>query len=155
MSDIFWQLIRVDLIPDSNKKQGYTEGVLYTENGYLCDTLEDTVRDFNADGDLLDDGEEKVWGRTAIPYGIYPLIVTYSPTFEKYMTLVDDVKHFEGVRLHWGRTQRNTRGCPLVGEKKKDGVLKNTGMTDKITKMVKKLTDKGHRVFLDVVSPID
>ena len=155
MKDVFWQLIRVNLVPDSSNKQGYTEGEFYTHNGYLCDTLEDTVRDMNADGDLLDEYEEKIMDRTAIPYAIYELVVTFSPKFKRDMVLVKDVKHFSGVRLHWGRSNKNTSGCPLLGKKYAEGKLNNIGMTDKVVEMVSNLTESGHRVFLEIVNPLD
>ena len=44
-------------------KDEYTIGQLFViENGkaiWVADTLEDKVRDYNKDGDLLDEGEEK------------------------------------------------------------------------------------------------
>ena len=92
--DIFFRLIRTKLKPT------YTEGVLFYRDDELCETLEDTVRDINADGDLKDEGECKVYGQTAIPYGVYELTATFSPHFSKIMTLIKDVPSFKGVRIH-------------------------------------------------------
>lgn len=132
-------------------KQTHTEGHLFFRDKFLCDTLEDVVRDRNKDGDLLDQDEGKVYGETAIPYGINELKVTYSPRFKKDMTLVCNVKHFEGVRIHWLRTIRQSLGCIGVGEKLKPGELKNTGMTDRITLFVKELQERGERVYIEIV----
>lgn len=61
----------------------YTIGRLYVDGNYFCDTLEDTVRDLNKNG-KFDNGEKKVYGKTAIPYGTYEIKWTYSPRFKKY-----------------------------------------------------------------------
>ena len=127
-----------------------TKGHLFFNDKLLCDTLEDVVRDRNADGDLLDEDEGKVYGETAIPYGTYELVVTYSPKFKKSMTLLKDVPEFTGIRIHWGRTIKQSLGCILVGKKNGD-TLDNIGMTDKITEIVSDLTSKGKKVFIEII----
>ena len=65
-----------------HKLPNYTIGKFSADGKYLCDTCEDTVRelkDLNNDGDFDDPGEGKIYGRTAIPAGRYPVIVTDSP----------------------------------------------------------------------------
>lgn len=133
------RLIRV------NKTFKYTEGVLINidTDEILCDTLEDVIRDINGDGDLDDEGEGKVYGNTAIPYGTYPIEVTYSPTFDMDMVLIKDVKHFSGVRFHWGSTVKNTSGCVLVGKKHGHGILTNIGMTVKLVELLKEHDNEG------------
>lgn len=93
-----------------------TIGKLYLNDGtgekFVCDTLEDKVRDFKT--------EKKIKGETAIPYGIYKL--TVGPTGLSRQTaptgrlpLVNDVPYFEGIRIHkWGKP-KDTQGCLLVG----------------------------------------
>ena len=132
------QLIRYNLQPE------YTEGSLIyvNKNRELCDTLEDKVRDANADG-TFDGDESKVYGETAIPYGTYPIKVTYSPKFKRKMVLIMDVKHFTGIRMHWGRTAKNSEGCPLVGAKVKDGELGNIGMTDYLVDLLESHGNEG------------
>ena len=67
-------------------KETYTIGHLYViENGktiWVGDTLEDKVRDYNKDGDLLDEGETKVYGQTCIPYGKYVIDMCVSNRFK-------------------------------------------------------------------------
>jgi hypothetical protein len=132
------KLIRVMLTEE------YTEGVLINENTNLrlCDTLEDRVRDANADGTFTGD-EKKIYGETAIPYGTYPIEVTYSPKFQRRMVAIHNVKHFEGIRLHWGRTAKNSLGCPLVGKKYDNGYLENSGMTNALVALLDKHGNKG------------
>jgi len=95
----------------------YTIGKLYINGKYYCDTLEDTVRDLNQNG-KFDNGEQKVYGQTAIPYGTYRVLWTYSPKFKKYMPEIKDVPEFSGVRIHSGNTATDTLGCILVGQNK-------------------------------------
>lgn len=122
----------------------YCEGEMYnmTDNVKFSDTLEDVVRDFNGDGDLLDEGEDKIYGETAIPYTkvgeYYEVVVSYSPKFKKETAEILNVPHFKHIRLHFGATSKNSEGCPLMGEKIGDGLLKNTGKTDELVKLMKK-----------------
>lgn len=139
--------IQFKLIRNPQSKR--TKGVLFFNNKTLCDTLEDRVRDINADGDLLDKGEEKIYGETAVPYGTYELDVTYSPKFKREMTLVKNVPHFTGIRIHWGRTIKQSLGCILVG-RSRGNTLDNTGMTNKITEIVRSFKNKGKRVFIEI-----
>ncbi len=80
----------------------YTIGDLFINNVFYCNTIEDKVRDLNKDGDLLDIGESKIYGETAIPYGKYKIIVTMSPKFSRELPRLLDVPHFEGILIHRG-----------------------------------------------------
>ena len=120
----------------------YTIGKLYIDSYYFCDTLEDKVRDFNKDGDLLDEGEEKIYAETAIPYGTYKVELTYSPKFKRILPLIVGVKHFEGIRIHGvikGAIAKpiHTAGCLLVGKNTVKGGL--TGSYEYVEKLMDKL----------------
>ena len=107
------------------KGEDYTIGSLFVNGEYLCDTLEDKVRDYNKDGDLEDAGETKIFGQTAIPYGTYKVRLTMSPKFKRLLPIVLNVRHFTGIRIHKGKTAKHTHGCILPGENKAKGqVLK-------------------------------
>lgn len=127
-------------------KNDYTIGDLYlVENGkdiWLCNTLEDKVRDLNKDGDLNDVGEGKVYGQTAIPYGTYKIdMETPSPKFSNYrkypvyskyggkLPRLLNVNGFDGVLIHIGNTNRDTFGCILVGQNKEKGKVLNSTAT--------------------------
>lgn len=106
-------------------KPTYTIGKLYIDDNYFCDTLEDTVRDLNKDG-KFDNGEKKIKGKTAIPYGTYEITtnvvssrfknrVWAKPYGGKIPRLIN-IPSFDGVLLHPGSSAEDTSGCLLVGK---------------------------------------
>jgi len=130
----------------------YTIGRLSLPDFTLCDTLEDKVRDYNKDGDLLDAGETKIYGLTAIPYGRYPVIVTYSPKFKRDLPLLLNVRHFEYIRIHSGVNASHTLGCILTGENKiKGGLINGRVHEARITKLIKEYIARGCAVFINIV----
>ena len=124
-------------------RQTYTIGKLYIDGKYFCDTLEDTVRDTNKSG-KFDNGEKKVKGKTAIPYGTYEIKWTYSPRFKKYTPQLMNVPQFEGIRIHAGNSSTDTEGCLLLGENKKVGMVLNSRATiNKFYPLIKEACSNG------------
>ena len=121
----------------------YTIGKLYIDGKYICDTIEDKVRDINKNGKF--DGEEKkVYGETAIPYGTYEVKWTYSPRFKKYMPELLNVPSFSGIRIHSGNTAADSLGCIIVGENKAVGkVLNSRATVNKLYPIIKKGCEEG------------
>ena len=120
----------------------YTIGKLYINDKYFCDTLEDTVRDLNKNG-KFDNGERKIKGETAIPYGTYEIKWTYSPRFKKYTPQLMEVPSFDGIRIHAGNSSSSTEGCLLLGENKKVGMVLNSRATiDKFYPIIKEACSK-------------
>ena len=121
----------------------YTIGRLYVDGNYFCDTLEDTVRDLNKNC-KFDNGEKKVYAKTAIPYGTYEIKWTYSPRFKKYTPQLMNVPSFEGIRIHSGNTSDDTEGCLILGENKQVGKVLNSRATiNKFYPIIKKACSKG------------
>jgi hypothetical protein len=79
-------------------------GTLSIDGVFECFTLEDAVRPV------------KIKGLTAIPYGAYELIISWSARFGRQLPLLLDVPHFDGIRIHAGNTDADTDGCILVGQ---------------------------------------
>lgn len=111
------------------KRDTYTIGRLYIDGKYFCDTLEDTDRNLTSEMDEEYIREQKVYGKTAIPSGVYQVQITYSPKFKKNMPLVKDVKGFQGIRIHSGNTDKDTEGCILVGKNTKVGMVTDSRKT--------------------------
>lgn len=121
----------------------YTIGKLYIDDAYFCDTLEDTVRDTNKSG-KFDNGEQKIKGKTAIPYGTYEIKWTYSPRFKKYTPQLMNVPSFEGIRVHAGNTSTDTEGCLILGENKQVGKVLNSRATiNKFYPIIKEACSNG------------
>jgi hypothetical protein len=83
-----------------------TIGELTLNGKFFCYTLEDVVRSASA---------PKVFGATAIPAGTYDVVLNISKRFKKLMPLVQNVKGFDGIRIHPGNVAADTHGCLLVG----------------------------------------
>ena len=49
-----------------------------------------------------------------IPEGTYPLKMTWSPKFRKYMPQICDVPEREGIRIHSGIVPEHSTGCVLL-----------------------------------------
>lgn len=83
-------------------------GRMFFRDVYLCDTLE------NPD--------------TIIPCGTYPLEVTYSPKFRKFLPELKNVQSRSGIRIHMGNWIKDSSGCILVGVAK-DNTLQYSVIT--------------------------
>ena len=118
------------------RRDTYSIGKLYIDGIYFCDTLEDTVRDINHNG-KFDNGEVKVYGKTAIPFGKYSVVYTHSPKFKRKLPLLLNVPQFEGIRIHPGNTAEDSLGCILVGKNTVVGKLTESKVTsDKLNNLI-------------------
>lgn len=96
--------------------QTSTEGNLYVNGKWFCNTIEDVVRAKPGEWKK----ELKVYAKTAIPYGKYPVLVTWSNKFNRQLTGVFDVPDFEGIRIHNGTSENSSAGCIIVSYKDDD-----------------------------------
>ena len=113
----------------------YTIGKLYVDGVKFCDTLEDKVRPYG----------EKIYGETAIPFGEYKVIITYSQRFKRHLPLLLDVPMFSGIRIHPGNTAADTHGCILVGVNDSKGRISQSKFT--FYQLFKKMTDSKQTEF--------
>lgn len=128
-----------------------TIGELYVNGEKQCYTLEDKDRDINMDGDHNDAGEGKVYGKTAIPYGRYEVVITYSNNFKQYMPLLLKVSGYEGVRIHSGNSDANTLGCILVGNGFSNDWISDSRTAYKALFAKIKAVEKKEKVFIEIV----
>lgn len=132
-------------------KENYTIGNLYIDGKFFCNTLEDKVRDINKNG-KFDNGETKVYGQTAIPYGTYEVIVNMSPKFKRELPRLLNVPHFEGILIHRGNTDKDSSGCILLGENKIKGQLINSTKYEvELTKIIKAELSKRNKVYIEII----
>ena len=121
----------------------YTIGKLYVDGEYVCDTIEDTVRDLDKDGKFAN-GEVKIPGKTAIPYGRYEVTMkvkspkysnfskySWAKKYDGYLPRLLNVPHFDGVLIHVGNSALDSEACVLVGENKVVGKVINSVNTFK------------------------
>lgn len=119
------------------------------EDGFICQTLEDPVRD-----------GEKIYGDTAIPRGTYRVTITRSKRFNKMMPLLHNVPNFGGVRIHCGNNVHDTGGCILVGMDR-DGDAASDGLQirrsrdamNEVQPRIAAALANAEDVWLDIVQP--
>lgn len=119
------------------KKEDYTVGRLYINGEFFCNTLEDTDRGLDENMELWQIKGKKIPTRTAIPTGVYTVTLNVtSPKFSQKPYYWDyckgkvprllDVKGYEGILIHCGKTAANSAGCILVGDNTIKGGLTNS-----------------------------
>ena len=123
------------------KKKGYTIGNLYIDsNKPLCNTLEPADRNLAVDMSKTDQLAEfrrvalqttakkgvHPYGTTAIPTGCYSVTMSPSSKFKAIRPFLVGVPGFAGIMIHEGNTVKDTRGCILVGENIRPGMVLNS-----------------------------
>jgi len=91
-------------------------GDFLIDGSFFSYALEDKDRQIQADGSILAwKPSLKVYGQTAIPYGVYEVITNYSNRFKKVMPLILDVPDFSGIRIHILNQANESEGCIGLG----------------------------------------
>ena len=133
------------------RKTDYTIGILYVNNKYFCEILEDTDRGLKDSMSLEEIKKIKIKDQTCIPYGIYKILMTYSPKYKKIMPLVNNVKGFEGIRIHSGNTNKDTSGCLLPGFNKIKGQVINSRETfNKLYNLIQTAINNKENVTIEI-----
>lgn len=144
------------------RKEAYTIGRLYINGEYFCDTLEDKDRGLNAALPLEDLNKMKVYGKTAIPTGIYKVdLHTVSEKFRNVswarpyggrLPRLLNVPAYEGVLIHVGNTPEDTLGCIIVGQNKEVGKVVNSTATFKrlMDEWLQPAAEKDETVYIQI-----
>lgn len=143
------------------KQPLYTIGKLYIDDAPVCDTLEDTDRGLDSNMSVQEIQKYKIYGQTAIPYGIYNIDMnTVSPkfrdrswakTFGGKLPRLLNVKGFEGVLIHVGNTCSDTLGCILVGMNLEKGkVLKSQETFRKLYEVLNEAKLRGEDIQITI-----
>lgn len=124
-----------------------TEGELYDGPSRLCHTLEDTVRKPG----------EKVFGKTAIPFGRYRLALHNSPRFKRVLPWLQGVPGFSYILIHRGNAPKDTAGCILVGYGNRamdDAWISQSAVCEEdLTRRIVAAIDSGREAWLTVCGP--
>ena len=130
----------------------YTIGKLFIDGKYFADTIEDVNRDLNKDGDLLDNGESKVYAQTCIPFGTYDVIVNRSPKMKRDLPRLLNVPHFEGILIHRGSSEKSSAGCIIIGENKVVGkVINSVKYEDALVAVLKHAQNSGEKITIEII----
>jgi len=130
--------------------EDYTIGRLSLDGRFLCYTLEDKVREVI--GEPVSNW--KVQNQTAIPVGVYPVIITMSARFKVRLPLLMDVPGFSGIRIHTGNSSKDTEGCILVGVKDDNNegkVLMSRVTFDGVFGRIEKALLRSEKVTIEIV----
>lgn len=100
-----------------------TIGELFIDGKFECFILEDVDRGLTSSMSIEDIKAIKVHGQTCIPYGEYRIHNTFSNRFQKILPLLEQVKGFEGIRIHPGNKAVDTEGCLLPGTSKANNLV--------------------------------
>jgi hypothetical protein len=144
--------LRVDRI---KMNENTTTGSLFINDKYMCDTLEDPVRD------------KKIYGRTAIPQGTYKLELNQLvemnkrykerfPDIHKGMLHVMDVPNYTWILIHCGATAEDTAGCLLLGKDDGADKIKNSSDTYKrVYPIIAGAISRGEEVTIEYINIIN
>jgi hypothetical protein len=102
----------------------------------------------------------------AIPDGFYRLRMTYSPSFQQILPILDGVLGYArqphngirrtGIRIHAGNTISHSRGCILVGDRDKNPRLLSS--KKRLNELVNHLLNyqklnPHEEIYIDISSP--
>lgn len=133
------------------KKQNYTIGQLFINGELFCNTIEDRDRGLDASMSIGEIQSKKLYTETAIPTGTYRVTLTYSNKFKRILPLINNVKGFEGIRIHRGNTAKDSAGCPIVGLNTKKGMVTNsTEYEKKLIDILTKAKNKGEEITIEI-----
>ncbi len=126
-----------------------TEGNLLIDGKWFCHTIEDKVRakpnQWNS--------SVKIYGETAIPYGRYQVLVTWSNRFKRMLPLLVNVPDFTGIRIHNGISEASSHGCVIVSYKDDDKshrLINDKQAMNDLTKIIEK-AQKKQKVYITIV----
>ena len=128
----------------------YTIGKMYVNDAALptCFTLEDRVREIPD----VSVWQWKIPKETAIPVGIYKVVIDHSDHFNRELPHILDVPGFTGVRIHQGNSDKDTEGCILVGKYWPGGDwISNSALAYvEVAYEIKQALDRGEEVTIEV-----
>jgi hypothetical protein len=142
-----WFLVRNKVMEPRNGREGYTLGEIrygVLDSPRICYTVEDEDR-------RLEEGNGKIYGKSAIPTGRFQLTRYQSPKRGSECILLNAVPGFSGVEIHAANHAEELLGCIAVGiEPLPDGVRNCKPALQSLIGELVRLTMAGISVFLNV-----
>lgn len=143
------------------KGKDYTIGDLYVNGKKFCETLEDTDRGLTSEMSLDDITRRKVYGKTAIPTGTYPVQMgivsskfknrSWAVRWEGKPPRLLNVKGFVGILIHPLNTAEESLGCIGVGENKVVGKVINSVATfHKLMPLLLESWNRGEDITIEI-----
>lgn len=127
----------------------HTIGDLYVNDIFFSNTLEDMDRGLYQVDSLNYIESIKIMHETAIPYGTYQVVMSYSNRFKKFLPELLLVPGFAGIRIHSGNKVTDSSGCPLVGVKQGDKVINSKVTYAKLEKLILAVIKK-EKIFITI-----
>lgn len=129
-----------------------TLGKLYIDGVEFCNTLEDTMREKGG----ATFPSCKVQNETAIPVGVYTVVIDFSPHFKKELPHILDVPCYEGVRIHAGNSPQDSSGCILVGQTRRgnDEIGNSLNAFNALFAVLERAYDKGDPITLTIFNGV-
>jgi hypothetical protein len=126
------------------------------EGSYFCDTLEDIDRSLTQSMSLDEIKRIKIPHETAIPTGVYKVIVNLSPAKKRLLPRLLDIPGFSGILIHRGNTKNDSSGCILVGENKVKGkVINSTQYEKRLVEILSEAQNRGEDIFIRVIRNVE
>jgi hypothetical protein len=139
------------LLVRENFTDDYTEGKLFVNGVYVCDTIEDKDRGLDSSMSEDDILSKKVYGKTCIPYGRYKVVIDYSNKYGKMLIHILNVKGFEGIRIHSLNSAEDSLGCIGPGKRTAPGwVSESRKHYAIIHEMVESALNRGDEVHITI-----
>jgi hypothetical protein len=124
---------------------------LWVGNVFVCDVLEDVVRE--VEGEPV--STWKVPGKTAIPAGIYYITLEDSQRFGPDTLTVNQVPGFQYIRIHGGNRSEDTEGCLLPGTRNSTNTVGSSQVAlHALRALVVPAIQAGDSVFIEILNPL-
>jgi len=132
-------------------KHGVTLSRVMLDGTFVCDVLEDEVRE--VPGQPVESW--KVHGKTAIPAGTYEIAAEDSPRFGPDTLTLRNVPGFKYIRIHAGNAAEDTEGCLLPGLRMNETrVASSRAALARLRELVLPALQKGEHVSIEIKAAV-
>ena len=117
MTPVEFFIVRDTFETGADNREGFALGQMYLETELVCQTVEDEDRH-------MEDGNGKLYGKTAMPTGRYELELYNSPK-HGWVPLFKNVPGFTFTEIHKANHAEELLGCVAVGTRRTDMGVEN------------------------------